>query len=116
MREFGFVQPVLARHDDKIVIGGHQRLLAARRLGWKTVPVIFLEVTDEQAKLLNLALNKISGEWDEQLLARLLADLQLVPDVALSLSGFDDEELKRLLKRIEGEDNRERLETFDVDA
>jgi ParB/RepB/Spo0J family partition protein len=69
LREFGFVQPVLARHEDKIVIGGHQRLLAARRLGMKTVPVIFLEVSDEQAKLLNLALNKISGEWDEQLLA-----------------------------------------------
>ncbi len=39
LREFGFVQPVLARKHDKMVIGGHQRLLAARRLGWKTVPV-----------------------------------------------------------------------------
>jgi DNA modification methylase len=82
----------------------------------KQVPVIFLDLSDEQAKVLNLALNKISGEWDEQLLARLLADLGAVPDVDLSLSGFDDEELKRLLKRIEGEDARERLETFDLDA
>jgi len=116
IREFGFVQPILARQHDKMVIGGHQRLLAARRLGWKTVPVIFLDITGEQAKVLNLALNKISGEWDEQLVARLVGDLQLMPDVDLSLSGFDDEELKRLLKRIEGEDARERLETFDVEA
>src|SRR5687767_14729670 len=62
IREFGFVQPILARHDDKMVVGGHQRLLAARRLGWKTVSVIFLDVSEEQARTLNLALNKISGE------------------------------------------------------
>src|ERR1044071_1681916 len=43
LREFGFVQPVLARRDDHFVIGGHQRLVGARRLGYKTVPVIFLD-------------------------------------------------------------------------
>src|SRR5688500_690726 len=43
LREFGFVQPVLARRDDKMVVAGHQRLLAARRLGWKTVPTILLD-------------------------------------------------------------------------
>jgi ParB/RepB/Spo0J family partition protein len=46
LREFGFVQPVLARAGAGLVIGGHQRLLAARRLGWKQVPVIFLEAPD----------------------------------------------------------------------
>ncbi len=116
VREFGFVQPILARHHDKMVIGGHQRLLAARRLGWKTVPVIFLDITGEQAHLLNLALNKISGDWDQDLLARLLADLQQVPDVDLSLSGFEPVEISALLKHLEAADNRDRLETFDVDA
>jgi ParB/RepB/Spo0J family partition protein len=61
LREFGFVQPVLARREDSTVIGGHQRLLAARRLGLTTVPVTFLDLSAEQARLLNLALNKISG-------------------------------------------------------
>src|SRR6266508_1986440 len=69
MRANGFVLPVIAKRDGT-VIGGHQRLVAARRLGKKTVPVIFLDVSDEQAKLLNLALNKINGEWDQDLLAR----------------------------------------------
>ena len=73
LRQFGFVQPVLARREDGIVIGGHQRLVAARRLGLATVPVTYLDLSAEQARLLNLALNKISGSWDEQLLARLLA-------------------------------------------
>lgn len=88
LRQFDFVQPVLARREDSIVIGGHQRLVAARRLGWKTVPVIFLDLTVEQSRLLNLALNKISGEWDQELLARMLAELKPVEDIDLSLSGF----------------------------
>ena len=40
IRRFGFVDPVIARREDKSVIGGHQRLLAARRLGLASVPVI----------------------------------------------------------------------------
>jgi ParB-like chromosome segregation protein Spo0J len=70
LRQFGFVQPVLARREDRTVIGGHQRLVAARRLGLTSVPVTWLGVSVEQARLLGLALNKISGSWDEQLLAR----------------------------------------------
>src|SRR5690606_16062892 len=80
LKEYGFVQPVLARREDRTVIGGHQRLTAARRLGYKTVPVIYLDIGLEQARLLNVGLNQISGEWDKELLARLLADLAPVED------------------------------------
>ncbi len=40
IREFGFIDPVIARREDGTVIGGHQRLVAARKLGLKTVPVV----------------------------------------------------------------------------
>jgi DNA modification methylase len=116
LREFGFVQPVLARHDDHVVIGGHQRLVAARRLGYTTVPVILLDLGKEQAQLLNVALNKISGSWDEQLLARLLADLQTVPDVDLALTGFADDEIGKLLKSLDAREKRDRPESFDLDS
>jgi len=116
LKEFGFVQPVLARREDNVVIGGHQRLLAARRLGWKTVPVIFLPLSVEQSRLLNLALNKISGEWDQELLARMLAELKPIEDIDLSLSGFTEEELGQLLKSLDLRDKKERVETFDLDA
>jgi ParB-like chromosome segregation protein Spo0J len=115
IREFGFVQPVLARKEDGAVIGGHQRLLAARRLGLKTVPVTYLDLSAEQARLLNLALNRISGSWDEQLLARLLADLQASPEVDVSLSGFGEDEIKDLLRSLETREKRERVESFDLD-
>ncbi|HLF72170.1 MAG TPA: ParB N-terminal domain-containing protein, partial [Dehalococcoidia bacterium] len=116
LKEYGFVQPVIARSEDKTVIGGHQRLLAARRLGYKTVPVIFLDVTLEQARVLNLGLNKISGDWDKELLGRLLADLKPLEDVDLSLTGFSEDELAKLLKSLDLRDKKDRPESFDLDA
>jgi hypothetical protein len=101
IRQFGFVQPVLARKEDNTVIGGHQRLPAARRLGLASVPVTYLDVSIEQARLLNLALIKIGGSWDEQLLARLLADLQASPAIDLTLSGFAEDEIADLLRSLE---------------
>src|SRR5690606_18352529 len=109
LKEYGFVQPVLARREDKTVIGGHQRLTAARRLGYKTVPVIWLDLTVEQARLLNLTLNKVGGTFDNELLGRMLADLAPVDGLDLSLSGFSDDELKKLLKGLDARDKKERI-------
>jgi len=114
--EFGLIDPIIARREDKMVIGGHQRLLAARKLGYKTVPVVLTDLTVEQAHLLNIALNKISGSFDQELLARLLKELQEVPNIDLSLSGFEDDELKKLLKSLDAREKKERLENFDLDG
>ncbi|MGD0020261.1 MAG: site-specific DNA-methyltransferase [Candidatus Limnocylindrales bacterium] len=116
LRQFGFVQPVLARREDGTVIGGHQRLVAARRLGLTTVPVAWLDLSVERARLLSLALDRIRGTWDEQLLARLLADLQTSPSVDLSLSGFREDEVADLLRSLETREKRERPEDFDLEA
>ena len=94
----------------------HQRLVAARRLGQKTVPVVFVDLSVEQARLLNLALNKISGSCDQELLARMLADLNDIPKIDLSLSGFEDDEIKKLLKSLESREKRQRPESFDLEA
>ena len=116
IEQFGFVDPVIARSEDKTVIGGHQRLLAARRLGLKTVPVRLVDLSPEKARLLNLALNKISGDWDREMLARFLADLQPVEDIDLTLSGFGDDEIAKLLKSLDSRERRQRVESFDLDA
>jgi DNA modification methylase len=114
LRQFGFVQPVLARREDRTVIGGHQRLVAARRLGYATVPVTWLDVSLDEARVLGLALNKISGTWDEPLLARLLAELQDGAQVDLTLSGFDEDEVRDLLRSLEARERRDRPEAFDL--
>jgi DNA modification methylase len=113
LNQFGFVQPVLARREDAVVIGGHQRLVAARRFGYREVPVIWLELSVEQSRLLNLALNRISGDWDEELLARLLADLA-EESSDLSLTGFEEDEVLKLLKSLDGREKRGRPDDFDL--
>ena len=116
IHEFGMVDPIIARRGDNLVIGGHQRLVAARRLGLKTALVVFVDLSDEQAKLLNLALNRISGDWDQELLARLLAELNETPNVDISLSGFAEDEIAKLLKTLDARERRDRPETFDFDT
>lgn len=115
LRTWGFVQPVVARREDKVVIGGHQRLIAARRLGHRTVPVIWLDLPIEQARLLGIALNKISGSWDDQLLARLILDLTTNPELDMRLSGFATNELGDLLRTLEAREKRDQPETFDLE-
>jgi len=115
IREFGLIDPIIVRKEDRTVIGGHQRLLAARRLGYKAVPVVFVDLSQEQARLLNIALNKISGSFDQELLARLLSELNEIPELDLTLSGFEEDELKNLLKSLDAREKRERAENFDLE-
>lgn len=96
LQEFGFVDPVICRMANKAIIGGHKRVEAAIALGIKKVPVILTDVTEEQAKILNLALNRISGEWDKDKLKALFIDLNNL-QLDLTLTGFESEEISQLL-------------------
>ncbi|HUJ25417.1 MAG TPA: DNA modification methylase [Myxococcales bacterium] len=101
IRRFGFGAPIVARREDRQLIAGHTRLLAARRLSLAQVPVRYLDLSSEDARLLALADNKLSeiAEWDEEMLARVLADLKgQGADVAAT--GFDEKEIDRLLAEI----------------
>ena len=99
--EFGFVDPVIANSAPKrknIVIGGHFRLFIAKELGYKSVPVVYVNITDERKeKALNLRLNKNNGDWDLLLLSKFDEDL-------LTEIGFDSAELDRIFKAGEDKD------------
>ena len=69
----------------------------------------------EDARLLNVALNQIGGEWDADLLARLLIDLRATADRDLTLSGFAEADLQDLLTRFDQREKRARPERFDLD-
>jgi DNA modification methylase len=115
MREFGFVQPVVARRQDRTIIGGHQRVVSALRLGRTTVPVVWYDGNEEQSQLLGLALNQISGNWVEQLLAQRIAGLQAKTDLDITLSGFGEDALEKLVRGLGTREKRERPEAFDLD-
>ena len=92
LEKFGCVEPLIVREHDKSIVGGHQRYFVALELGWPDIPCVIIDITENEAKLLNIALNKISGEWDVDKLNGVLADLA-VQEEQLMLSGFDDAEM-----------------------
>jgi hypothetical protein len=98
IREFGFKIPCLVRSDGE-VIDGHLRLKAARKLGITGIPVILCdEWTPAQVKAFRLIVNRSASwaDWDEELLAVELVDLQ-TSDFDLALTGFDTEEIDALI-------------------
>jgi len=100
LREFGWVEPVVANlfpGRENIIIGGHQRVKAAQALRQQTVPVVFIRAAPAQEKLLNLALNRISGQWDEERLSELIRLISEETDGDIFLSGFTEQELSALL-------------------
>tara|TARA_R100001463_G_scaffold2715_2_gene11161 strand:- start:3870 stop:4481 length:612 start_codon:yes stop_codon:yes gene_type:complete len=115
LKQFGFVDPAIIRKKDNMIIGGHQRVEAAKRLGWETVPVIIMDVSANDAKLLNVALNKISGDWDDVKLANLLKELKYDSSVDELLTGFSEEELDTLLWDLGQDDLDEELREEDPD-
>ena len=115
LKQFGFVVPSIIRKKDKMIIGGHQRVAAAKELGFETVPVIIMDVTANDAKLLNVALNKISGDWDDIKLANLLKELKYDSSVDELLTGFSEEELDTLLWDLGQDDLDEELREEDPD-
>lgn len=110
--EFGYVEPIIVNFD-MTVIGGHQRLTVLKDLGYDVVQAVMVHIEDEaKVKALNIALNKITGAWDEQLLADLLVDLQK-ENFNTDLTGFEPPEVEQLFSKIHNKDIKE--DDFDVD-
>ena len=96
IEQFGYVEPVIWNKTTDRVVGGHQRLKVLIDMGLTEVDCVVVEMSEDKEKALNIALNKISGEWDKDKLALLIADLQGA-DFDVSLTGFDPAELDDLL-------------------
>ena len=111
IEEFGFADPLVV-NADMTIIGGHQRLNVAIDLGYTEVPCAVVDVDKTREKALNIALNKITGEWDEQMLADLLTDLKEA-DYDLDYTGFDAPEVDALFSNIY--DKKVKEDDFDVD-
>ena len=105
LEEFGYVEPVIWNIQTGHVVGGHQRLKVLRELGETEIDCVIVDLPDAQEKALNIALNKISNDWDKEKLTALLEDLQNA-DIDISLTGFDLEDIDNLLN-IGGEDEDE---------
>ena len=113
IEQFGYVEPVIWNKTTGRVVGGHQRLKVLIDMGHTEVDCVVVELTEEKEKALNVALNKISGDWDKDKLALLISDLQGA-DFDVSLTGFDPAEIDDLFKDTLKEGIKE--DDFDVNA
>ena len=98
IKEFGFRVPIIAKSDG-LVVDGHLRLKAAKKLGLETVPVLLADdLSPAQSKAFRLSVNKMAelAEWDDEMLAVELSDLKDM-GFDLDLTGFSTDEIEALL-------------------
>ena len=110
--EFGFADPLVV-NSDMTIVGGHQRLAVAMNLGYTEVPCAVVDVDKVREKALNIALNKITGAWDDSLLADLLKDIE-DSDFDLGKTGFEPPEIDELFNKVHDKEVKE--DDFDVDS
>ncbi|MGL9893503.1 site-specific DNA-methyltransferase [Enterococcus mundtii] len=97
--EFGFVDPPIFNKRTGNLVGGHQRVAVAKDLGLcEEIEVSVVDLSLEREKSLNVALNKISGQWDEDKLAVLLKELD---SEALDVSGFSEDEFQDVIDQFD---------------
>lgn len=97
IKEFGIVEPLIVnQRDNKLtVVGGHQRLKVCEMLGMEKVPCYIVHLDKTKEKALNIALNKITGEFDEIKLLGVLEDMKLeLPDI--EITGFELPEIEKI--------------------
>lgn len=97
LRYFGTVEPIVVNRRSGRIVGGHQRVKAAMAEEIESLPVVYVDLDDPSEKQLNLALNRIHGEWDEAKLEVLLRELETL-GADLDLTGFAEAEIEALLR------------------
>jgi DNA modification methylase len=98
IEEFGYVEPIVYNENTKRIISGHQRIKVLKELGYKEIKAIKLNLSETKERSLNLALNKIRGNWDNQKLVQVLKEIHEKDEEQLPNTGFSDSEIMYLLE------------------
>lgn len=92
--EFGYVLPVIYNEVTGRIVGGHQRIKVLKKLGYSEIDVVCLSLDEQREKELNIALNKIDGNWDNDTLGKLFEEFESM-DFDSTLTGFAEDEISR---------------------
>ena len=90
---FGVATPLVVNETTGNLVSGHQRLAVLKQSGETRVEVVLIQMDEDKEKLLNVALNKIEGEWDEEKLKELFNE---VDDEDIKFTGFTEEDIEAL--------------------
>ena len=104
LTRFGQAEPLVVNAKSRRVIGGNGRVVAMRKLGWRECDVVELDLTEQEARALGVALNRTAelAAWDLRALGTLLD--QLRAEQALAGVGFDESELEEILAQLKAEE------------
>jgi len=99
LQEFDLVQPLVWNERTGHVVGGNQRLKVLSNLGQQEIDVVVVSLPLEREQALNIALNNhmVGSDWEPEKLVDLLAELQQLPEVDATLTGFDEQQIQDLL-------------------
>lgn len=113
IRQFGITDPLIVNKDGTI-IGGHQRFSVAKKIGIKEIPIVRLNLDKKKEKILNLALNKIQGDFDYQKISKYFQEINGKAG-EIALTGFSDEEWDSIMVKIE-KTKKEVMEKIEKDG
>ena len=114
IQEFDYIDPVIWNEQTGVVVGGHQRLKVLQDLGHTEVDVSVVDMPLEKEMALNVALNKVSGDWDTSKLSDIMLELQDM-DIDMELTGFTEKELNNfnIFEEDSNEDNEEQYQELE---
>lgn len=101
IEQFGYVDPIIWNKRTNTIVGGHQRYTVLRDLGYETADVSVVDMDEQNEMALNVALNKVEGEWDRAKLKEVLEELE---EDKLSFTGFDDDEINSIINDVNIDD------------
>lgn len=113
IKTYGYIELVVLNKRTGNIISGHQRFKVLKDLGFTELDCIVIDIDEINEKALNIAMNKIGGDWDEEKLVSLITDLN-ASAFDISLTGFDMVEIDALFKDSTIEKVKE--DAFDVDS
>lgn len=94
--QFGYVSPIIVNKRNHVIVGGHQRLKVLKSLGYEEVLCVLVDLNETDEKMLNIALNKIEGEWNMDQLELVLKDIK-ESGLDPTLTGFSMDDIDDLI-------------------
>lgn len=111
--KFGYVNLIIVDEENN-VIGGHQIIPVLKELGYKEIEVVSVDISENDSKILNIALNKIHGDWDMDKLNDLLQEIKVESWDDFGLTGFDMKSFDEMVEEMEKSNNEESKSTKDM--
>tara|TARA_Y100000361_G_scaffold130320_1_gene126275 strand:+ start:1021 stop:1614 length:594 start_codon:yes stop_codon:yes gene_type:complete len=129
LERFGFVDPIVVNKNKKrmnIIVGGHQRVKVAKKMGLKEVPTVHVKLEENEERELNVRLNKNTGEWDWALLEQNFTESELVKfgfqdfeinfgDDSIDYSILDETDLASQMGKLEAQGKKSLLIDFTLE-